>query len=60
MTYLIDPDGTTRRFRVGSGPRRLHAAAVSVARALRVADGVRPGAPGAPVEGYFTLWCTAG
>lgn len=57
VNYLIDPDGTTRRFRVTSGPRDLHEAAVSLARVLRVAEDARPGAP---VEGFVTLWYSAG
>ena len=53
MTYLIDPDGTTRRFRVESGPRELHEAVVALARALVLREDARPGAP---VEGRLRVW----
>lgn len=56
MEYLIDPDGTTRQFRVLSGPPGLHAAAVSLAERVVLADDARPGAPR---RGTLTLWYTA-
>ena len=57
VEYLIDPDGTTRRFRVTAGPRDLHQAAVDLARGLRFAEAARPGAP---AGGFFRLEYRAG
>ena len=57
VAYLIDPDGSTRRFRVTFGPRDLHQAAVDLARGLRLAEAARPGVT---LDGFFRLGHLAG